>query len=69
VQNHGNEPVRVLVISTMFYPEVAEQLNSDKVLVHSPPPGSADRLVLAFPRGAQVDRLAGELLQSDSAAR
>jgi uncharacterized cupin superfamily protein len=68
LQNHGNEPVRVLVISTMVYPELAEQLDSDKVLVHSAPPGTADRLALAFPRGAQVDRLAGELLQSRNAA-
>jgi len=29
------EPVRALVISTMIYPEVAEQLDSDKILVQS----------------------------------
>jgi uncharacterized cupin superfamily protein len=60
VQSNTREPVRVLVISTMAYPEVAEQLDSDKILVHSDPPGIADRLALAFPREAQVDRLAGE---------
>ena len=61
LQNTTDEPVRALVVSTMAYPEVAEQLDSDKVLVHSAPPGTADRLALAFPREAQVDRLAGEL--------
>jgi uncharacterized cupin superfamily protein len=61
LQNTTDEPVRALVVSTMAYPEVAEQLDSDKVLVHSAPPGTADRLALAFPRDAQVDRLAGEL--------
>jgi uncharacterized cupin superfamily protein len=61
LQNTTDEPVRALVVSTMAYPEVAEQLDSDKVLVHSPRPGTADRLALAFPREAQVDRLAGEL--------
>jgi uncharacterized cupin superfamily protein len=68
LQNNSDEEVRVLVISTMVYPEVAEQLDSDKILVHSAPPGTADRLALAFPREAQVDRLAGELRQSDRSA-
>ena len=56
--NNSDEPVRVLVTSTMVYPEIAEQLDSDKVLVHTAPPGTADRLALAFPREAEVDRLA-----------
>jgi uncharacterized cupin superfamily protein len=68
VQNKTDEQVRVLVISTMVYPEIAEQPDSDKILVHSAPPGTADRLALAFPREAQVDRLAGELRQSDDSA-
>jgi hypothetical protein len=61
LQNNTDEPVRALVISTMVYPEVAEQLDNNKILVHSAPPGTAGRLALAFPREAQVDRLAGEL--------
>ena len=61
LQNNTREPVRALVISTMVYPEIAEQLDSDKILVHSAPPGTADRIAMAFPRNAQVDRLAGEL--------
>jgi hypothetical protein len=36
-------------------------LDSDKILVISHPPGTPDRLFGAFPRAAQVDRLAGEL--------
>jgi uncharacterized cupin superfamily protein len=58
--NDSDQPVRVLVVSTMVYPELVEMLDSDKVLAQSAPPGVADRVALAFPRAAQVDRLAGE---------
>ena len=58
--NDLDEPVRVLVVSTMVYPEVVEMLDSDKILAQTAPPGVAERLALAFPRSAQVDRLAGE---------
>jgi uncharacterized cupin superfamily protein len=68
LRNASDEPVRALVISTMIYPEIAEQLDSDKILVHTAPPGTADRLALAFPREAQVDRLAGELQKPDGPA-
>ena len=61
VQNLTSDPVRVLVVSTMIYPEAAEMLDSDKILVISHPPGTPDRLFGAFPRAAQIDRLAGEL--------
>lgn len=61
LQNRTDEPVRVLVVSTMAYPETVEMLDSDKILVISHPPGTSDRLLAAFPRSAQVDRLAGEL--------
>lgn len=61
LQNRTDDPVRVLVVSTMIYPETAEMLDSDKILVISHPPGTPDRLFGAFPRSAQVDRLAGEL--------
>ena len=56
-----DEPVRALVLSTMVYPEVAEMPDSDKVLVITDRPGTAERLFGAFPRSAQVDRLHGEL--------
>jgi hypothetical protein len=52
----------------MVYPEIAEQLDSDKILVHSAPPGTADRLALAFPREAQFDRLVGEPREPDGPA-
>lgn len=58
--NDSAEPVRVLVVSTMVYPEVVEMLDSDKILAQSAPPGVTDRVALAFPRSANVDRLAGE---------
>jgi uncharacterized cupin superfamily protein len=61
LQNQTDSPVRVLVVSTMIYPETAEMLDSDKILVISDPPGTGERLFAAFPRAAQVDRLAGEL--------
>ena len=61
VRNDTDEPVRVLVVSTMVYPEVAELPDSDKILVQTASPGTPDRLALAFPREAQVDRLSGEL--------
>jgi uncharacterized cupin superfamily protein len=61
LQNRTNTPVRALVISTMNYPETVEMLDSDKVLVISHPPGTPERLFAAFPRTAQVDRLAGEI--------
>lgn len=58
--NDSDEPVRVLVVSTMVYPEVVEMLDSDKILAQSAPPGVHDRIALAFPRAAQVERLTGE---------
>jgi uncharacterized cupin superfamily protein len=64
LQNRTDSPVQALVISTMVYPETAEMLDSDKILVISAPPGTPDRLFGAFPRSAQVDRLAGETYPS-----
>ena len=43
-----NCPVRVLVISTMVWPDVVELPGSDKVLVESATPGVADRWATAF---------------------
>jgi uncharacterized cupin superfamily protein len=61
LRNETDTPVRALVLSTMVYPEIAEMLDSEKVLVITHPPGTSDRLFGAFPRSAMVDRLAGEL--------
>jgi uncharacterized cupin superfamily protein len=66
LQNQTEDAVRALVISTMIYPETAEMLDSDKILVISHPPGTPDRFFGAFPRSAQVDRLAGELEAPDA---
>jgi uncharacterized cupin superfamily protein len=60
LRNRSTETVRVLVVSTMVYPEVIELPDSDKVLAQSAPAGSAERIALAFSRSAQVDRLEGE---------
>jgi uncharacterized cupin superfamily protein len=60
LRNDTDEPVRALVVSTMVYPEVAEQLDSGKVLALSADPGADDRLALAFPRDASVDWWSGE---------
>jgi uncharacterized cupin superfamily protein len=67
LQNRTQDPVRALVVSTMNYPETAEMLDSDKILVISHPPGTPNRLFGAFPRSAQVDRLAGELHEAAQA--
>lgn len=67
LQNRTETPVRALVVSTMIYPETAEMLDSDKILVISGPPGTEDRLFGAFPRAAQVDRLVGEIHSPDVA--
>jgi uncharacterized cupin superfamily protein len=61
LRNPTEDAVRVLVISTMVYPETVEMPDSQKVLVISHPPGTEDRLFGAFPLAAQVDRLAGEI--------
>jgi hypothetical protein len=64
VRNDTEEPVRVLVVSTMVFPEVAEHPDSDKVLVLSALPETEGRLLMAFPRAAEVDRLEGELRET-----
>jgi uncharacterized cupin superfamily protein len=61
LRNETDEPVRALVVSTMVYPEVAELPDSGKVLAQTAPPGTANRLALAFPRESEVDRLEGEV--------
>jgi uncharacterized cupin superfamily protein len=66
LQNPTQAPVRALVVSTMVYPEAAEMLDSDKILVITHPPGTPERLFTAFPRSAQVDRLDGELETPDA---
>ncbi|HWN07489.1 MAG TPA: hypothetical protein VNO53_10040, partial [Steroidobacteraceae bacterium] len=47
-KNCTTGPVRVLVISTMVWPDVVELPGSDRVLVESATPGVADRWATAF---------------------
>lgn len=61
LQNQTDSPVRALVISTMVYPELAEMLDSEKILAISAPPDTEGRFFGAFPRSAEVDRLDGEI--------
>jgi uncharacterized cupin superfamily protein len=68
LQNNSDEPVRALVISTVVYPEIAEQLDSDKISSIPPRQASPTGSRSPSPRKAQVDRLAGELSQPDGPA-
>lgn len=54
VANEAEEPARVLIVSTMEYPEVVEYLEGDKVGVRSRRPGEPNRLSLNFRRGSAV---------------
>jgi uncharacterized cupin superfamily protein len=63
IKNDTNQPTRVLIVSTMVYPEVAEHLDSNKVIVLTAPPDGAGEqgLMLAFPRDGAVDWHTGEV--------
>ena len=56
VENNSEEPVRVLIVSTMVFPDVAEHIDSDKVLVMTSPPDRSgdDDVLLAFRRNDAV---------------
>jgi uncharacterized cupin superfamily protein len=54
VANDADEPARVLIVSTMEYPEVVEYLDGDKVGVRSAPYGAPGRVALNFPRDSAV---------------
>ena len=58
IDNRSDEPARVLIVSTMRAPEVAEYPDSGKVLARSYPPGAeppADGVDLVLPAKARVD--------------
>lgn len=58
LRNRGTEPARVLVLSEMRMPEVAEHLDSGKVLVFH---GTwKDRSLLAFSSSDAVPQMTGE---------
>lgn len=62
VENNSERPIRVLIVSTMVYPDVVEHLDSEKVLVLTAPPDSAGAadLLLAFRRDDAVSPSSGE---------
>lgn len=58
LENRGSEPARVLIVSTMLYPEVNEYPESGKLMVRNYPSGGvppAEPLDLILPTGAPVD--------------
>jgi uncharacterized cupin superfamily protein len=65
LQNDSEEPARVLIVSTMIAPDIAEHLESGKVLAMSFAPGSDDMgphdLALAFRREDSVEPMLDEL--------
>jgi uncharacterized cupin superfamily protein len=54
VVNRSDEPARVLIASTMIYPEVVEYPDSGKVLASSGRPDQTPAVLLAFQRDAAV---------------
>jgi hypothetical protein len=61
VENRTDEPVRVLIISTMLYPDVVEHLETGVILALTAPPGrmGVDDIGLAFSRENAIDPAAG----------
>ena len=59
VENDGPDPARVLIVSTMSFPDVVEHVDSEKVMVIFGPPAAGGEL-LAFRRDAAVHPLDGE---------
>ena len=59
VENQRDEPARVLVVSTMVFPDVVEHPDSAKVLALTGPPPH-DGELLAFRRADAVHPLEGE---------
>jgi uncharacterized cupin superfamily protein len=59
LENDGPESARVLIVSTMRFPDVADHPDSGKVLIVSGPPGSGGEAV-AFRYDAEVHPLDGE---------
>jgi len=60
VLNRSPEPVRVLIASTMIYPEVVEHPDSGKVLAMSGRVDEAAAVMLAFRRDSAVPVTEGE---------
>jgi uncharacterized cupin superfamily protein len=63
LDNRGDEPARVLIVSTMVAPDVVEYPDSGKVRGSSYPPGGVppeDAIEFIGRRGESIDYLAGE---------
>jgi uncharacterized cupin superfamily protein len=60
VLNRSDEPARVLIASTMIYPEVAEHPDSGKVVAMSGRPDETAAMVMAFRRDDAVPVTEGE---------
>jgi uncharacterized cupin superfamily protein len=61
VENRTDEPVRVLILSTMLYPDVVEHLETGVILVLTAPTDQmgVDDIGLAFSREHAIDPAAG----------
>jgi uncharacterized cupin superfamily protein len=60
VDNHGDETARVLIVSTMRYPEAVEYPDSDKLGVRTAGPADPQAQRLLFRRDSAVDYFDGE---------
>jgi uncharacterized cupin superfamily protein len=63
LDNRGDGPTRVLIVSTMIAPEVVEYPDSDKIRGSSYPPGGVppeDAIEFIARRGESIDYFAGE---------
>jgi uncharacterized cupin superfamily protein len=60
VDNHGEDPARVLIVSTMRYPEVVEYPDSDKLGLRTAAPDAPGAERLLFRRESAVDYFDGE---------
>jgi uncharacterized cupin superfamily protein len=61
VDNHGDEPARILIVSTMRYPEVVHYPDSDKLGLRTAAPGEPGAERLLFRRASAVDYFDGEV--------
>jgi uncharacterized cupin superfamily protein len=64
VENRGDDPVRILIVSTMIGPDVVEHIESEKVYARSYPPGTdapADAVEVMVRREDSRDFFEGEL--------
>jgi uncharacterized cupin superfamily protein len=61
VDNHADEPARVLIVSTMRFPEVAEYPDSGKVLARTANRNDPESQRLIFQRESEVGYFDGEV--------